>query len=425
MASYQGHFHLLSPESPPSEPSSPTQSSPTPPHVPINLAGIHRPTPIRPTAAQLNETQETPEVSFLRHQRSRSTVPTSTRNLIPLSYPRPQSQGPMTTIDPDTTDDEVVEVLDVETVKPTEPAKQLQAALDKQRAEQVTRKRIRCPTPPPPRTFSKTAMDAYSSHLFTLNNPHAVNQIIRPTSIPAPQAFATMNPIPQFAQHWQPLMSSTPSTAPAPWATATPPTTIPPNKQDIIQAMISRFAIPETTDQLTPDQRAVLSQYEHAKTQGTAMHMLTGQGPARHNPASLDKYLHLVGPYRTVPWNEYPKYTLEELASFKQYQWTAKIFKPFIHLMQHEQVGVALRFLRYVPYSKSEIIIPHQMRPHLAKLGIGCSRIEIQTFVWMDLEHLRLHPVKSPELKTQQISLLNNHVAQRSNHLKLLMQDFQ
>jgi hypothetical protein len=180
-------------------------------------------------------------------------------------------------------------------------------------------------------------------------------------------------------------------------------------QQQQIRHMQQQPTVPQLLH-LTPDERQIIA--EHRVKRIIANHR-----------ANRPKHIPIVP--EDVNWDEHPRYTYQQLQTFTQEQWNNKIYGPFRIMCNNSNLGVALRFLAYIPMTPDDIITPTFVRDTCQYLGIGRTNIEIATFLLRDFDALRAPIEVLRNSQTVFPVVLDNYVWTRTHFLQQLMEDCQ
>jgi len=123
-----------------------------------------------------------------------------------------------------------------------------------------------------------------------------------------------------------------------------------------------------------------------------------------------------------INWHEHPRYTYQQLQIFTQEQWNNKIYGPFKIMYENSNLGVALRFLAYIPMTPDDITTPTFVRDICQYLGIGRTNIEIATFLLRDFSALRAPIEILRNSQTVDPVLLDKYVWKRTQFLQQFME---
>jgi len=160
---------------------------------------------------------------------------------------------------------------------------------------------------------------------------------------------------------------------------------------------------------LSDEDQQVLKAHHERKNQ-----LLPTLSSARTRP-TLDVLDHM-------DFNDCPNFSLDQTQSFSQGEWNRRIFRPFLILTQRQSLGIALRFLAYVPLVPNHVTIPHEVKELCREIGIGDTLIQITIFFMRDLPHLHdtFPPLRENDLRHNTIAL-NIYDEKRSAYHQLLM----
>jgi hypothetical protein len=152
--------------------------------------------------------------------------------------------------------------------------------------------------------------------------------------------------------------------------------------------LYERTAVSSTTTTTASRSLATLTPAEQELLQN-----FRAQQSTSHTPATYHQH--------TSDWNDSPNYSLQQLNAFTQHQWNDLIFTPFVVLTQHQSLGIALRFLAFVPLVPSHVTIPRTIKDLCHSLGIGETLIQVTTFFMRDLAYLHdnFPPLRENELR--------------------------
>lgn len=123
--------------------------------------------------------------------------------------------------------------------------------------------------------------------------------------------------------------------------------------------------------------------------------------------------------------SEYPDYTTAEVCRWTESDWKNKIFDPFLLFADRKKLGVALRFLAYVPYVPPRLCIANVspgLKDKCQAIGIGGTMTEITAFFQRDIAILDVY---APRIDSHRLSIdearLDNFMATRSHHVRQLL----